>query len=341
VALGLASLLGLAGASAETRSPRPLGPAPRDADGRFENWTPGLSGGGASVRIPFFARRIAARFRDVEGLPERVAPDVERIRRENPLVTWVGHATLLVRMGGVSFLTDPIWSKAAGPGGILGARRYDEPGLAFEDLPPIDFVVISHNHYDHLDLPSLERIARDHPEARFFVPLGNGELLRGEGIDRVEELDWGETREHGGVTVHCLPSQHWSQRGLLDQRAALWSSWAVTSDERRFYFGGDTGLFEGFGVIGEHLGPFDLAALPIGAYEPQAMMFYAHMDPEQAVAAGVALRARSLLGMHFGTFDLSDEPVDEPPRRFRAAAVAAGLRDDEAWVLRIGETRPF
>ncbi|MEE2673580.1 MAG: MBL fold metallo-hydrolase [Myxococcota bacterium] len=271
-------------------------------------------------------------------------PDHARIRqsakRGEPRVTWVGHATLLVQMSQVAFLTDPIWSDSAGPAGF-GPPRYDDPGLSIDDLPRIDFVLVSHNHYDHMDLSSLGRIAADHAEARFFVPLGNADLLRGEGIANVEELDWGDTRKLGEVVVHCLPAQHWSQRGLADQREALWSSWAVTSSERRFYFGGDTGLFEGFAVIGDHLGPFDLAAVPIGAYEPKAMMFFAHMTPEEAVAAGVATRARRILAMHFGTFDLSDEPIAEPPRRFRAAAEAHGLLQDDAWVLKIGETRSF
>lgn len=336
-------VVGLAGVASEP-SLRVLGPAPRDADGLFENWTPGLPQAGPSVTLPFFFRRAMATFREAEGIPERVEPEVERLqenaRHSEPLVTWVGHATLLVQMGHVTFLTDPIWSDSAGPVG-LGATRYDEPGLPIESLPPIDFVVVSHNHYDHLDLSSLRRIAADHPAARFFVPLRNAELLRGEGVENVEELDWGETRRVGQVTVHCLPAQHWSQRGIGDQRVALWSSWAVTSDERRFYFGGDTGLFEGFEIIGRHLGPFDLSAVPIGAYEPEAMMFFAHMDPEQAVEAAIATRARRMLGMHFGTFDLSDEPIDEPPRRFLAAAKAAGIPDEDAWILKIGETRAF
>ncbi len=296
------------------------------------------------MTVPFFFRRFMARFREPQGIPERVAPDIARIRknatRNEPRVTWVGHATLLVQMSHATFLTDPIWSDSAGPAGF-GPSRYDEPGLAIEDLPPIDFVIVSHNHYDHLDLSSLKRVAADHPEARFFVPLGNAKLLQAAGITNVQELDWGDTRELGEVTVHCLPAQHWSQRGIADQREALWSSWAVTSSEKRFYFGGDTGLFEGFGVIGQHLGPFDLSAVPIGAYEPKAMMFFAHMDPEEAVAAAIAMRARRVLAIHFGTFDLSDEPIDEPPRRFRVAAKAAGFSEEDTWVLKIGETRSF
>ena len=322
---------------------RALGPAPRDEQGLFENWTPGLPRANALVTVPFFFRRIAGAFREPDGLPERVEPDVLALQdpvQRGGRVTWVGHATLLVQMSGGAFLTDPIWSDTAGPAG-LGAARYEDPGLPIGALPTIDFVLVSHNHYDHLDLRTLARIAEDHPGARFFVPLGNAELLRNEGISNVEELDWGETSQVGRLTVHCLPAQHWSQRGIADTRKTLWSSWAVTSPERRFYFAGDTGLFEGFEVIGRHLGPFDLSAVPIGAYEPEAMMFFAHLNPEEAVEAALATRARRMLGMHFGTFDLSDEPIDEPPLRFLTAAAAAGVPADDACILKLGETRSF
>jgi N-acyl-phosphatidylethanolamine-hydrolysing phospholipase D len=320
-----------------------LGPAPRSADGRFENWTAGLPHAGPTVTLPFFLRRIAGRFRSPAGLPDRMSAAAEWLHANRkpmePAVTWVGHATLLVQLGGMSFLTDPIWSSAAGPGGVIGARRWQEPALALEELPPIDFVLVSHNHYDHLDLPTLRAIAKLQPGARFFVPLENGELLRDAGIRDVVELDWGERRRHGAVTIHCLPAQHWSQRGVGDRRRALWASWAVTSPDRRFYFGGDSGAFEGFERIGRALAPFDLAAVPIGAYEPEAMMRPFHLNPEEAVAAALAVGARRMLGIHFGTFDLSDEPADEPPRRFLSAASAAGVEPENVWIMKIGETR--
>ena len=201
--------------------------------------------------------------------------------------------------------------------------------------------MVSHNHYDHLDLATLETLAERDPETRFYVPLGNAELLRENGIENVVELDWGENAEQAGVRITCLPTQHWSQRGVGDRMQALWSSWAVTAADRRFFFAGDTGAFEGFARIGAALGPFDLAAMPIGAYEPSAMMRPFHLNPEEAVDAGRALRARRLVAMHFGTFDLSDEPLDEPPRRFRAAARIADYDEDDLWVLDIGETREF
>ncbi len=322
-----------------------LGPAPRDDDGRFRNPVGRLSHGTFSVRFPFFARRVMGSFRDRPDAPERIDNDGaflrENARHSVPTVTWVGHATLLVQMDHVSFLTDPIWSDTASPVSFAGPRRFVAPGIALAHLPPIDFVVVSHNHYDHLDLATLEALAERDPETRFFVPLENGERLRKRGIARVEELDWGEAREHAGVRVHCLPAQHWSQRGVGDQDTALWSSWAVVGDERRFYFAGDTGYFDGFARIAESLGPFDLAALPIGAYEPVAMMQASHLNPEEAIRAAGDLHARAAVAMHFGTFDLSDEPLADPPRRFRAAAKASPLGEAGAWVLRVGETREF
>lgn len=322
-----------------------LGPAPRDTAGRFFNPGGPLSHGSFRVRFPFFLRRIAGSFRDRPGAPERLANDGSFLRENalhsTPSVTWVGHATLLVQMDHVTFLTDPIWSGTASPVSFVGPRRFVAPGLALEDLPPIDFVLVSHNHYDHLDLRTLSALADRDPQTRFLVPLANGALLRENGIANVEELDWGETRVYGAVTVHCLPAQHWSQREVGDRREALWSSWAVTGPGRRFYFAGDTGYFDGFARIAAQLGPFDLAAVPIGAYRPVAMMQQSHLNPEEAVRAALDLRARRALAMHFGTFDLSDEPLDEPPRRFRDAAEASRLGTDGAWVLSIGETRRF
>ncbi len=321
-----------------------LGPAPRAADGRFLNEVGPIQRAGPGVTIPFFLRRALGAFRGRPGAPERVGNDGAFLRdnalHSVPTATWVGHATLLVQMDHQTFLTDPIWSKTASPlPRPFGPRRFVPPGIALDDLPPVDFVVISHNHYDHLDIDSLAQLAVRRPATRFFVPLGNAAVLREAGIENVEELDWGESRAVGATTVHCLPSQHWSARGLRDERRGLWASWAVTGPERRFYFAGDTGWFDGFGRIGASLGPFDLAALPIGAYEPEAMMRPFHLDPEEAVRAGLALRSQTLLGIHWGTFDLTDEPLDEPPARFRAASEAAGLDDARAWLMRVGETR--
>ncbi len=340
-----ALVLGLVTSVAAEPSVGPLGPAPRDAEGRFENFAGNSSHGSLMVRIPFFVRRIVGSFRDRPGAPDEVANDGaflrENAEHSTPTVTWVGHSTMLVQMDHVTFLTDPIWSDTPSPVGFAGPRRFVPPGVAMADLPPIDFVVVSHNHYDHLDLPTLVALAKRNPNTRFFVPLENGELLRENGIGNVEELDWGDSVEHAGVRVHCLPAQHWSKRSLDDDREMLWSSWAVVGAERRFFFAGDTGYFDGFARIAEALGPFDLAAVPIGAYEPIAMMKASHLNPEEAVQAAIDLKARIAVAMHYGTFDLSDEPLHEPPARFRKAAAASSLGAERGWLLRIGQTRKF
>ena len=319
--------------------------APKGDDGRFTNLDGDIGHGSFSVRFPFFLRRFGTYFRSGEGAPERVANDGaflrENARHSAPTVTWIGHATLLVQMEHVTFLTDPTWSNRPSPVPLLGPSRYVEPGLEIDDLPPIDFVVISHNHYDHLDLPTLRTLAERNPETQFYVPLGNASLLQEQGIDKVEELDWGQTALYKGVTIHCLPSQHWSKRSLTDDHKALWSSWAVTGSDRRFFFAGDTGYFSGFEAIGSRLGPFDLVALPIGAYAPRAMMRESHMNPEEALLAAIDLQASRAVAIHFGTFDLSDEPLAEPPLRFRNAARNSELGEESAWIFNIGETREF
>lgn len=346
---------------------RLFAPAPRTEDGRFTNWAGKLPHGTIATRFPFFGRRLAGFFRSRPGMPRRFAYAAERLRAfesDEATATWIGHSTLLVQMDGVRFLTDPTWSEHPSPISWLGPRRFVAPGISLDDLPAIDFVVISHNHYDHLDLPTLRALAERNQEMRFFVPLGNGPLLRKAGLDHVVELDWGETVEQGGVVVHCLPAQHWSKRGLTDDLQALWASWAVVGAEHRFYHSGDSGYFKGFKEIGDRLGPFDLVGVAVGAYEPSAMMRSSHMNPEEAFQAARDLGARRAMAMHFGTFDLSDEPLDEAPRRFLAAAReaaaaaanaaismggekvrAAGFGREEVetppepWVFAIGETR--
>lgn len=340
-------LLGAVGiaAAAPSLDGDALGPAPSGPDGRFTNFAGDTTHGGFWVRVPFFVRRILGSFQEQTGAAPSVDNDGvylrENAKHSDATVTWIGHATLLVQMDHVTFLTDPMWSETASPVSFAGPSRHVPPGVAMEDLPPIDFIVISHNHYDHLDLPTLVALAGRSSATVFYVPLENAALLREEGIDNIVELDWGSSVEHEGVRIFCLPAQHWSKRGLNDDREALWSSWAVIGSERRFFFSGDTGYFDGFARIGSALGPFDLAAVPIGAYLPREMMHWHHMNPEEAVQAAVDLEASRAVAMHYGTFRLSDEPLDEPPKRFKAAAKDATLGEDSAWLLKIGETRTF
>jgi N-acyl-phosphatidylethanolamine-hydrolysing phospholipase D len=258
----------------------------------------------------------------------------------NPSITWVGHSTLLVQLSGVNFLTDPNWGARASPVSWAGPRRLSPPGLAFEDLPRIDVVIISHDHYDHLDLGTVKRLAETH-NPLFLVPLGLKAWLSENGINRVEELDWWQGREYRDVRFVCVPAQHFSQRTLWDGNTRLWASWAVLSRERRLYFGGDTGYFAGFKEAGERLGPFDVAAIAIGAYLPPEIMKAVHTTPEEAVQAFVDLNARVLLGIHWGTFDLAEEPLDEPPARMLAEVRRRGIGSEHGWILKLGETRQW
>jgi N-acyl-phosphatidylethanolamine-hydrolysing phospholipase D len=255
----------------------------------------------------------------------------------NPSLTWIGHATMLVRMDGASFLTDPVFSERASPLAFAGPRRLVPPGVPFDELPPLDFVLLSHDHYDHTDLPTVGRLAAR--RVPFIVPRGVSDLVLGAG-GRAVELSWWETTQVAGVRVTCVPAKHFSGRGLSDRNRRLWAGFVVEGATRRLYFAGDTGYFEGFVEIGRRLGPPDLAAMPIGAYLPQALMKSIHVTPEEALQAGLDLGAGRIAGMHFGTFDLADEPLDEPPRRFLAEAGRRAL-GDRAFVMKVGETATF
>ena len=269
-----------------------------------------------------------------------VAPDLDALRRNrsDATVTWIGHSTLLVQLDGVNFLTDPTWAERTGPfGGLIGVARYTPPPMRIEDLPPIDFVLISHDHYDHLDEPTVRYLARLF-NPRFVVPLGLKAWLADRGITNAVELDWGESVTLGGLRFVCTPAQHGSGRTLVDQGRRLWSSWAVLGS-KRFYFAGDTGYYTHFKEIGDALGPFDLAALPIGSYTPREIARPVHISPEEALQAMTDLHAARLLGIHWGTFGLAREPNDEPPKRLAAEIERRGLDPAALWLLRPGETK--
>ena len=276
--------------------------------------------------------------RRVAALPT-VAPDVPALHHNSgrPTVTWIGHSTVLVQLDGVNFLTDPTWAGRSGPfGGFVGVRRYTPPAIAFDDLPRIDFVLISHDHYDHLDEPTVRHLASKF-NPRFVVPLGIKKWLADRGITNAVELNWGESVNIKGLTVVCTPAQHGSGRTLVDQGRRLWASWAVLGS-KRFYFAGDTGYYRHFKEIGEALGPFDLAALPIGSYTPRALAKPVHMSPEEALQAWGDLRAAKFLGIHWGTFELAREPYDEPPRRIAEEVGRLHLDSDNVWILKPGVT---
>jgi N-acyl-phosphatidylethanolamine-hydrolysing phospholipase D len=249
-----------------------------------------------------------------------------------PSLTWIGHATFVLRLGGKLIATDPIWSPRIS--GVIPRRA--PPGVAFEALPPLDLVAVTHNHFDHLDLPTLRRIG---PQALYVTPVGNGELLRKEGFEKVVELDWWESHTEGPLTVTLVPARHWSMRAPWNRNDMLWGGFVFRGPEGIAYHAGDTALTDEFVEIGRRCGPIDWAMLPIGAYEPRWFMEPQHMNPEEAVEAFVRLAARQLVAMHWGTFKLTDEPLGEPPERVRAAFAARALDPSKLWILDIGETR--
>jgi N-acyl-phosphatidylethanolamine-hydrolysing phospholipase D len=268
-----------------------------------------------------------------------VAPDLVALRANtsSATVTWIGHSTLLVQLDGVTFLTDPNWARRTGPfGGVIGVARYTPAPMRIEDLPPIDFVLISHDHYDHLDEATVRALARLY-DPLFVVPMGIKAWLADRHITHAVELNWGEAISVKGLTIVCTPAQHGSGRSLIDQGRRLWSSWAVLGSQR-FYFAGDTGYYRHFKDTGDALGPFDLAALPIGSYTPRDIARPVHMSPEEALQAGIDLHAGHILGIHWGTFALAREPYDEPPKRLVAEVHRRHLDPKSVWVLEPGQT---
>jgi N-acyl-phosphatidylethanolamine-hydrolysing phospholipase D len=271
-----------------------------------------------------------------------VAPDLRALRddRHEATVTWIGHSTLLVQLDGVTFLTDPNWARRSGPfGGLVGVRRFTPPPVRLEELPPIDFVLISHDHYDHLDDSTVRRLAELF-NPTFVVPLGIKAWLADRGITNAVELSWGQSVSVKGLTIVCTPAQHGSGRTMVDQGRRLWASWAVLGSQR-FYFAGDTGYYSHFKEIGDALGPFDLAALPIGSYTPREIAHPVHISPEEALQAWTDLRARRFIGIHWGTFMLAREPYDEPPRRIAAEVIRRALDPAAVWISKPGETIPW
>ena len=260
--------------------------------------------------------------------------------------TWIGHSTVLLQLGGVNLITDPVFSQRAFPVQWMGPRRLMDPGLALGRLPPLHLILLSHNHYDHLDRPAVKRIARAHPGVTWVVPLGLGRYVRGWGAREIVELDWWQPADLHGVRITATPARHFSNRRLGDRNRSLWCGYALERDGWRAWFAGDTAYHPEFGAIGARTGPFDFVMVPIGAYDPRWFMGRVHVDPEEAVriyqdlvAAHPAAGGPLMLGIHWGTFRLTDEPMEEPPSRTLARWRESGLEEDRLWIAAFGETR--
>lgn len=306
----------------------------------FRNENLAVKQPGFDVMFPFIVRKLWDNLRQEENDLQRADNDIEIIKNNpgKPTVTWIGHSTLLVQLDGLNFLTDPLWSDKIGPGTPFDVRRMNLPGMDLADLPKIDFVLISHDHYDHLDKETIERLVRDE-SILFIVPLRVKEILQSWGVkNKIVELDWWDAIEYEGVKIVCTPAQHFSGRGLARNKI-LWASFCIIGKTKRFYYTGDSGYWKHFAQIGKEYGPFDLVALPIGAYVPKEIMQFMHLNPVKAVDAYLDLRGKCFVPIHYGTFPLSYEPYDEPPKLLRQTFKEKKINEENLLVLKLGETR--
>ena len=335
--------------STAARAPIPAARAHHAPNGAFRNPWPGS----APPQWRDVVRMLATSWRGRAPTPARgtfppAAPAIVQPRGRNAelAATWIGHSTVVLQIGALNVITDPVFCQRAFPVQWLGPRRVMDPAVSLGELPPLDVVLLSHNHYDHLDRSAVRHIARAHGGAVWVVPLKLGACIRRWGVREIVELDWWETTSIAGMRVTATPARHMSARRLGDRNQTLWCGFALEADGRRAFFAGDTAYHPQFGEVGARCGPFDFVMIPIGAYEPRWFMERVHVNPEEAVqiysdlcTAHPEARAPLMLGIHWGTFRLTTEPMDEPPRRAMKRWTESGLDPARLWVARFGETR--
>jgi len=270
-----------------------------------------------------------------------VKPDSKRISKPNPRkiqITWIGHSTFLIQVGGVNILTDPIFSTYASPVPIANFRRLVPPGIEFDKLPEIHAVLISHDHYDHLDAPTIKKLGNN---VCYFVPPGLKKWFNKRKITNVLEVPWWQSVMFKGLTVHSVPLKHFSGRGLLDMNKALWSGWILESKSGKIFFAGDTGYSPVFKKIGERFGPLKVSLIPIGAYAPRWFMRPVHVNPPEAVKMHRDIDSEKSIGMHWGTFKLADNHPNEPPVFLKKTLKEKGIDEESFIVMKFGETQSF
>ena len=309
----------------------------------FNPWPGGVPHGISGMFRWTFERLGKKRDNTRPPVPVRHSEDI-CFPSDRPRITWVGHSTFLIQMGGLNFLTDPVWSQRASPLRFAGPKRVSQPGVPFDSLPEIHAILVSHDHYDHLDSTTVDRLRHKYPQARWYVPLGVRRWLEKRGVGDVVESDWDEASEWKGATITCIPAQHFAGRSVTGRDTTLWCGWIVRAAGHAVMFAGDTGLHPEFDRITRDHGPISAALIPIGAYNPRWFMRPVHMDPDDAMAAYAAIRNVNahnrcvFIPSHWGTFVLTDEPVDEPPRRLRDAWENAGFDAEDCVILRPGES---
>lgn len=324
---GLAAFGGGAAAQARAGNRYYTGPESDHFDGRIFFNPEGRPPGSFSDLMRWQIGESRSKWPSEWPSPFAQAKPERRVEGNRLVVTMVGHATLLIQTAGLNILTDPVWSQRVSPVGFAGPSRVNAPGIAFEDLPPVDLVLLSHNHYDHLDLVTLSRLrAAYNPQV--ITPLGNDAIVHGHvPTMRVAAHDWGETLLFRSVPIHVEPVHHWSARGMGDRRMALWAGFVIGAPGGNIYVVGDTGFHGGvnYRAAAQKHGGFRLAVLPIGAYEPRWFMEPQHQNPAEAVEGMLLANAAFAAGHHWGTFQLTNEPVEEPREHLHAALDAGGV----------------
>ena len=263
------------------------------------------------------------------------------LNQDNDYIIWIGHSTFLIKKAGTVILTDPIFSDRASPFKNIGPERLIPPVIPLKELPRIDFVTVSHNHYDHLDLNSIQKLNSINPKTIFLVPLKLKSWFLNRGIKNVFEFEWWESKTIKNTTFTFVPVQHWSRRGLFDKNKSLWGGWWVENSNIKLVHLGDTGYSKDFVEINKRLGNPDIAFIPIGAYEPRGIMKRSHMNPEEAINAAFDLRAKKSVGMHWGTFILTTEPIKEPKIKLNDLVTKNNLADDFFITIKPGEILKF
>ena len=326
-------------------------PPHRHPNGRFRNPWPGSveHGVGDALKWAIERARNGTLGFTPRGTPPAAVAHGDLAQPAGPgecRLTWIGHSSFLIQAGGLNVLTDPVFADRVSPVSFAGPRRLAPPGIALDALPPIDLVLQSHDHYDHFDAGTIRALARRSPSTVWCAPLGLAARLRPLGVRHVTECDWLDSAEPlPGVRVACVPARHFSGRTFTDRNTTLWCGWTLRAGASRVYFVGDSAFHPDFGAVGAREGPFDAVLMPIGAYAPRWFMSAVHMDPEEAVAAFADVRSAHpghgtvMAAMHWGTFVLTDEPVDEPPARARVAWERHRLEANALWIFAPGETR--
>lgn len=311
-------------------------------DGRFHNPRPLAKHDDPWAFVKWRVQRVAPT--PIEFPSQTVDVPFLKTNRTESTLTWIGHSTFLLQHAGVNVLTDPVFSKRVSPVQWAGPARTTPVAMTLEELPAIDAVIISHDHYDHLDLPTVQWFAKQKQPPLFIVPLGIGQWLKEQGYPRWVELDWWQSTQFNGWTFNCVPVQHFSGRHLLKMRKNLWAGWVLQAPDNqnraisKVFFGGDTGYFDGFKDIYKKFGEMDVSMIPVGAYNPRWFMKDMHVNPAEAVQIHQDIQSKYSVGMHWGTFILTDEPMDEPPVALKKALDAKQIPHNEFEVYQHGQT---